>query len=83
MIGMLLTKLLAGSLIGSALIGMITCISQSERRRDLPQPRVWNHYVHAVNRAEPQPAKPIKELLAAAQKKHAEAAAVVAKGVMG
>jgi len=36
-----------------------------------------------VNRAEPQPAKPIKELLAAAQKKHAEAAAVVAKGVMG
>ena len=34
MIGMLLTKLLAGSLQGSALTGMITCVSQSPRNGD-------------------------------------------------
>mmetsp|Transcript_70881 Transcript_70881/g.147724 ORF Transcript_70881/g.147724 Transcript_70881/m.147724 type:complete len:205 (-) Transcript_70881:97-711(-) len=85
MIGMLLTKLLAGSLMGSALTGMITCVSQSPRNGDETYLSLGygNTMSKLLNKAEPQPAKPIDVLLAAAQKKHAEAAAVVAKGVLG
>ena len=36
-----------------------------------------------LNKAQPQPAKPIERLLTVAQKKHAEAAAVMARGVAG
>ena len=126
MIGMLLTKLLAGSLMGSALTGMITCVSQSPRNGDetceslspprcvcartracteggilcLPVPTADHEPDTApdlldstlgygttmsklLNKAQPQPAKPIERLLAGAQKKYAEAAAVVARGVAG
>jgi hypothetical protein len=36
-----------------------------------------------LNKPKPQPAKPIDKLLATAKKKHAESAAVVARGVAG
>ena len=85
MIGMLLTKLLAGSLMGSALTGMITCISQSPRNGDETYLSLGYGTTMSklLNKGKPQPAKPMDKLIATAQKKHAEAAAVVARGVAG
>jgi kinesin family protein 5 len=85
MIGMLLTKLLAGSLMGSALTGMITCVSQSPRNGDETYSSLGYGTTMSklLNKAKPQPAKPIEKLLATAHRKHAEAAAVVARGVAG
>ena len=85
MIGMLLTKLLAGSLQGSALTGMITCLSQSPRNGDETYLSLGygNTMSKLLNKPKPQPSAPIDKLLAKAQKKHAEAAAVVARGVAG
>ena len=85
MLGMLLTKLLAGSLMGSALTGMVTCISQSPRNGDETYLSLGYGTTMSklLKKAKPQPARPIDKLIATAQKKHAEAAAVVARGVAG
>ena len=70
---------------GSALTGMITCISQSPRNGDETYSSLGYGTTMSklLNRGKPQPAKPFEKLLGLAQKKHAEAAAVVARGVTG
>eukprot|EP00937_MAST-01D_sp_MAST-1D-sp2_P007221 g7221.t1 len=84
MIGMLLTKLLAGSLQGSALTGMITCLSQSPRNGDETYLSLGygNTMSKLLNKPKQQPALPIKAQLAKAQKLKAQAEAAMARGVV-
>eukprot|EP00501_MAST-03F_sp_TOSAG23-6_P001167 GSMAST32.ASY1.ANO1.1211.1 assembled CDS len=84
MIGMLLTKLLAGSLQGSALTGMITCVSQSPRNGDetYSSLKYGNTMSKLLNKAKPQPKLPLKRLLTKARKQYTDAAAVIKRGVV-
>jgi hypothetical protein len=85
MIGMLLTKLLAGSLQGSALTGMITCLSQSPRNGEESylSLKYGETMSKLLNKGKLQPPRPIEQELATARRKHTQAAAVVARGVAG
>ena len=85
LLGMLLTNMLAGSLHGAALTGMITCVSQSPRNGDESylSLKYGTTMSKLLNKATPQPALAIRKQLAKAEKMHAEAAAVVARGVQG
>lgn len=85
MISFLLSRMLAGSLTGSALTGLITCVSQSPRNGDETYISLgYGKTMSALlNRPEQQPSRPIDKLLATVRQKHAESAAVVARGVAG
>jgi hypothetical protein len=85
MISFLLSRMLAGSLMGSALTGLITCVSQSPRNGEETYISLGYGKTMSVllNKPERQPSRPIDKLLATARKKYAESAAVVARGVAG
>lgn len=85
MVGMLLTKLMGGSLTGSAVTGMITCLSQSQRNGDETylSLKYGSDMAKLLNSPKRQTARPADELLARAKRQHQEAKAVVERGVAG
>jgi hypothetical protein len=85
MVGMLLTKLLQGSLSGSALTVMITCVSQAPRNGDETylSLKYGEDMAKLLNKPAVQPSVQVVALLTKAKKQHAVSAAIVAKGVSG
>ena len=85
MVGMLLTKMMAGSLTGSARTGMVTCVSQSPRNGEETylSLKYGAEMAKLLNKPAPQPARDAAALLAEARKQHAASAKVVARGVAG
>ena len=85
MVGMLLTKLMGGSLTGSALTAMITCLSQAPRNGDETylSLKYGSDMAKLLNNPQEQRAKSADKWLASAKKQYHEAAAVVKKGVAG
>ena len=83
--GMLLTKMMLGSLMESALTGMITCLSLSPRNGDETylSLKYSGDMAKLLNMPSPQPTRSLEKALAHAKKQHAASAAVVAKGVQG
>ncbi|XRB14822.1 kinesin motor domain-containing protein [Pseudoscourfieldia marina] len=85
MIGFLLTKLLTGSLTGSSLTGMVTCLSQSPRNGD--ETYLSLKYSAGVskllNKPAPQPHRKASDVLSQARKQLLASTALVAKGVQG
>lgn len=85
MIAFLLSRMLAGGLTGSALTGLITCVSQSPRNGD----ETYSSLKYAqtmsalLNKPQRQPTRPIEKVLARARKDYEASAAVVARGVAG
>ena len=84
-VGMLLTKLMGGSLTGSALTAMITCLSQAPRNGDETylSLKYGSDMAKLLNNPQEQRAKSADKWLASAKKQYHEAAAVVKKGVAG
>ena len=84
-LGFLLTQLMMGSLTGTSLTGMITCLSQSPRNGDETylSLKYGGGMAKLLNVPKVQPAKPAAKVLANAQKQYAASAAVVARGVAG
>jgi hypothetical protein len=80
-----LTELLEGSLSGSALTGMITCLSQSPRNGDETylSLKYGSGMAKLLNAPNIQPSFPLDKLLATAKEEYAKSAAIVAKGVNG
>ena len=85
MVGMLLTKLMGGSLTGSALTGMITCLSQSPRNGDESYLtlKYGSDMAKLLNEPKKQPARPADKCLANAKKQYQASESVVKKGVAG
>lgn len=85
MIAFLLSRMLAGSLTGSALTGLITCVSQSPRNGDETYSSLgYGQTMSALlNKPQQQPARPVEKVLAKARKDYEASAAVVARGVAG
>jgi len=85
MIGFLLTKLLTGSLTGSSITGMVTCLSQSPRNGD--ETYLSLKYSAGVskllNKPAPQPHRKASDVLSQARKQLLASTALVAKGVQG
>ena len=74
-----------GSLSGSALTGMVTCLSQAPRNGD----ETYLSLVYSaeiaqlLNAPKQQPAAPLAKVLKAATKEYEKSRAIVAKGVQG
>jgi len=85
MLNFVLTDLLQGSLMGSALTGMITCLSQSPRNGDETylSLRYGAGMAKLLNDPVPQSAKNFDKVVKNARKNLAESTGVVEKGVNG
>ncbi|GMH80375.1 hypothetical protein TL16_g08521 [Triparma laevis f. inornata] len=83
--GMLLTKVLAGSLTGHALTGIVTCVSQAPRNGDESWLSLQNggEMAKILNKPQLQPSRNCEKVLANARKKKKECEDVVARGVAG
>ena len=85
MLNFCLTDLLQGSLMGSALTAMITCLSQAPRNGDETylSLKYGAGMAKLLNNPAPQRQKPYKKVLENARKQLAKVQAVVARGVNG
>ena len=85
MVGFLLTKLMMGSLVGSALTGMITCLSQAPRNGEETylSLKYGAGMAKLLNAPAPQPAVEAAAALASARRRHAASSAKAAGGVQG
>lgn len=81
----MLTKMMRGSLVGSARTAMLTCLSQAPRNGE--ETYLSLKYSAGVaklcNAPRPAPAAPLRELLAAARAQLAKSEAVLRRGVRG
>ena len=80
-----LNELLAGSLVGNAVTGMITCLSPSERNGDesLLSCKYSKDMARMQNDPKRQPNVPYEEVVATAERELAKSRAIVKKGVAG
>jgi hypothetical protein len=85
MLSFCLTELLQGSLTGSALTGMVTCLSQSPRNGDETYLSLnySSRMSKLLNVANPQPQNDWQKVLKHAQKQFGNSKAIVARGVQG
>ena len=85
MLSFVLAELLAGSLRGKAITGMITCLSQSPRNgAESHLTLVYGEgMAELLNAPERQPTKSFANLLHSAKENYKSTAAIVARGVQG
>ena len=85
MVGFLLTKLLMGSLVGSAMTGMVACLSQAPKNGEetFLSLKYTARMAQLMNAPKVQPSENAEKALARARKHHMAISALVAKGVAG